>query len=132
MSQQTPFLPVYLDIEIPKGSTWTRMLAMFYRDEATGENLLLDTAGMTAKMHIRDDYEGALWLEMTTGSGNIVTGIQGTAPYQYNVLLDLPNTKTALLPGGVVGVYDLELIDTSGRRYRTFEGKAKITPEVTI
>lgn len=125
-------LPIELDIEIQQGSTWSLAFGPYYRDIDTEQNVLYDTAGYGGHMQIRESYGGPLLIQgLTTGNGRVTTGIQGTAPNLYSVLLSLPHTETELLPGGVVGVYDLELIDTSGRRYTFSRGRCKINYGVT-
>ena len=53
-----------------------------WRDNA---GVIVDTAGYSADMMIKDVVDGTLILELTDGNGRIVLGIQGTPPDDYNV-----------------------------------------------
>jgi hypothetical protein len=101
-----------------------------WRDNAGG---IVDTAGYSADMMIKDVVDGTLILELTDGNGRIVLGIQGSAPDDYNVEIVLSAADLTGLdwPAGPTrAVYDLLL--TNGAYRKDFlEGWIDWKPVVT-
>lgn len=89
-----------------------------WRDNA---GVIVDTAGYSADMMIKDVVDGTLILELTDGNGRIVLGIQGTPPDDYNVEIVLTAADLTGLDwpeGPTRAVYDLLL--TSGAYVKKF------------
>lgn len=101
------------NFEIEQGATFERWIAW----EPDGD--LVDTAGYTARMHIRHPVTaGTTVIELTNANGRIILGT-GT-------------DTAALLPDykPLNAFYDLEL-SGGGVVHRVLEGRALIKPEVT-
>lgn len=119
------------DDAIIQGADWARYRALEYRDPADGLIKLWDTTGFTARMTIRATYDGPVLLTATTANGRLSVGIQGTAPYQYNLGITLPNSVTTALADWGFGVWDLELVDSFGKVTRVYHGNAVLEREVS-
>jgi hypothetical protein len=91
-----------------------------------GDGSVMDLTNYTARMHIRRYvFEDEFLLELTTGNGRIVFSlVTGT------LTLRLTSAETAALTE-CHGVYDLELVHSSGNVIRLIEGAVSISPEVT-
>lgn len=135
-----PDFPIRLDLTVRQGSIFQRTIRLEYLDHTDLDPLgrptlkLLDTDGYTAKMQARQEptSSGAI-LNIGTHNARIITGIQGDSFGEWNLLIRIPATDTVSLPGGFVGVYDLELEPPGdpGGRFPLFEGTFCVEPEVT-
>lgn len=111
-----------------KGTTISRSLT-WKRDAADeGEEpdyQPVDLTGYIARMEIKDKYDGVLLYRMDSVSDTLV--------------IDAPNgTISFEIPAETTeewdwrnAVYDLELVDGSGRVTRLIQGTISLTPEVT-
>lgn len=116
---------------IKQGGEYNRYIALKSLDPATGERTLLNTAGYTARMVIRADYDAAPSLICTTANGRIVTGIQTSSGQQFNVLITITAAATSALIDWGYGVYDLKLTDPFAHTTYVFEGRAVLRREVS-
>jgi len=134
MSGERQF-PIHWDLTgedaIIQGADWRRYRALSYIDPADGLEKLWNTTGFTGRMQIRAGLDGALIATFLTGTGRLLTGIQGTAPYQYNIGFVFPNSVTGVLTDWGLGVYDLELTDPFGVITRVYEGQCVLSREVS-
>ena len=89
------------------------------------DGTLFDLTDFTARMQIRTEIDSSeVMCELTTENGRIALGgDQGT------VTLTIPANITEDFDDE--GVYDLELIDDTGKVYRLLKGKVKVELEVT-
>jgi hypothetical protein len=111
-----------------KGTTIARSLIWKRNAAAEGDPddyQPVDLTGYIARMEIKDKYDGLLLYRMDTASGRLV--------------IDAPNGAISFeIPASVTeewtwrnAVYDLEVIDSSGRVTRLIQGTISLTPEVT-
>lgn len=107
--------PATYNFTIYQGATFDRV---FQFNDANGDPLA--TSGWTARMQVRSSIETATTLL------NLTPGINATGL----VTLGLTATQTAALPGDVVAVYDLELVDGTDV-HRVLMGTVTISGEVT-
>ena len=95
----------------------------------------VDMTGWTARMQIRRKVGGAVWLDLTHTDG-IALGPDGS------ITVAIPHTVTEapawdgyskLVDGEptALGVYDLELIDSTGSVTRFLQGTVTVSPDVT-
>ena len=85
-----------------------------------------DLTGWTAAMQIREDIDDTTPLvDLTSVAGDITINIPDA-----KITVIIATSVTEALDF-VEGVYDLELIDTSGETTRILEGKATLSEEVT-
>lgn len=92
-----------------------------------------DTSDWTGRMKIKAHKDDPAAL-LDSGAGEIVLtfGVQGTPPDQWNIEMFISSTnmsKPALR--GLVGWYDLEVTDTSGRPVTAFGGPFCVEGDVT-
>lgn len=114
-------IPGDYDLIIYVGATFTRRVV--WKDSL---GALIDLTGYTARMQIRQSVRNpAILLTLTTENGGITLG--GAAG---TVDLLLTSTQTAALTARA-GVYDIELIDSTGVVTRLLQGAVEISPEVT-
>jgi len=105
---------------IYQGATFSREITV---KDANGD--LYDFTNHTARMHIRSEVDSSTtMIELTTENGRITLG--GTLG-TVDLLIDADNT--ALLTTD--GVYDLEIINSSGRVDRLLKGAVTLDLEVT-
>ena len=108
-------------LKIPQGETYRH--TFHYRDSVTGA--IIDLTGYTARMQIRASVESATKLYDSTTLGDItVSGSFG------DVLLEIPAAVTTAWTFRNA-VYDLEIIDGSGKVTRLVQGTVIVSPEVT-
>lgn len=123
-------LPIRWDLTgedaIVQGADWRREMLLTYSD---GTNW--NTSGYTARMMIRAGYDSPVLLDCTTANGRIEVGIQGIAPYQRNIAITLTAAATAALTDWGLGVFDLNLTDTTGHVIRVYEGSVALNRQVT-
>lgn len=115
---------------IVQGSTWRRYVALEYIDPADGLTKLWDTAGFTGLMNIEAGAGQLLWVFNTSG-GRLVTGIQGTAPYQYNLMIILPGSLTSTFIEWGLGRYDLFLTDVANEPHMIYNGNIVLEARVS-
>jgi hypothetical protein len=85
----------------------------------------VDLSSYTAAMDIRrKQSDSSALIALTSGSGITLGGSAGT------IDIALTDTQTAAISPGF-GVWDLELIDSSGSNLRLVEGTCEFTPSVT-
>ncbi len=119
----TTIEPAHYDITIYQGATWTRALRLIKSD-----GTLLDTTNWYAWLAVRaGGYDGPIVIYMQNVGGRIQTGLQGTAPDQYNVLLNLTAAVTKALVDWGEGVYTFDIQDPYGTVYRYLEGRATLS-----
>lgn len=112
------------DIRVEQGATFEQ--AFVYNDVGPPK-VPIDLTGHTARMQVRKSHDDDVTIFDKTDSDPEITlgGASGTI-----TLLFLP-VDTEAFPAPFKGVYDLELIDGSGKVTRLIEGEFFITPEVT-
>lgn len=105
---------------IYQGATFSREITV-----KDANNDLYDFTNHTARMHIRSEVDSSTtMIELTTENGRITLG--GTLG-TVDLLIDADDT--ALLTTD--GVYDLEIINSSGRVDRLLKGAVTLDLEVT-
>ncbi len=123
-------LPIRWDLTgedaIVQGADWRREMLISY-DDINNWN----TSGYTARMMIRADYDSPVLLDCSTANGRIEVGIQGTAPYQRNIAITLTAATTGALSDWGLGVWDIELTDSTGHVVRVYYGRAALNRQVT-
>ena len=103
-----PNFPIRDDWHIDQGSRFEWYYAL-----ATDSGYY-DTTGFTARAHIRTSKDAAtITLALTTANGRLTTGY-ALGGHTGGVLVSIPATDTAGLPGNSILVYDLEIIPPSG------------------
>lgn len=124
--------PLRWDITIYQGMVWEHVFAIHFKD-ALGADQLLDTAGWTAEMTIKEsptdtDVIGTY----TTATGRIMTGITVDPYGDFNLWVRLSATDTGALPASFVGEYNLTLTPPSGAadEVRFSHGTCCVDPEV--
>jgi len=115
MVAEIPRFPIRRPLTIIQGDDFSRYLGLKYYDPADETLKLLNTSGYTARMTVRASYDTPALVTATNANGRITVGIQGTAPYQWNLTIAIPNAVTSALTDWGMGVYDLELVDTYGK-----------------
>lgn len=109
------------DLTIYVGATFSRRVV--WKD---GAGALVDLTGYTARMQIRSSVRNPdVLVALTTENSGITLG--GTAG---TIDLLLTSTQTGAITARA-GVYDLELIDSTGVVTRLLQGEVEISPEVT-
>lgn len=105
---------------IEQGATLIRRFV--WKDK---NNQPINLVGCTAKMQLRETYDKAPVLTLTTETGEIVLGgVDGT------VLLKIAATATAAL-SFTEALYDLVITDSEGAVTRLAQGKVKLSRGVT-
>ena len=107
-------------ITCDQGATFERVITV--RDSA-GD--LMNLTGYTARMQVRPEIESSTTLvELTTENGRITLGgVLGT------ITLSMTAATTAAITDE--GVYDLEIISSSGAVHRVLKGRFVLDLEVT-
>ena len=104
-----------------QGATFTRDVEVTNFDDS-----IRSLAGFTARMQVRKDLEAASALiELTTENGRI-----SITPNTGTVSLTITAADTAALQFG--GVYDLELVGSTGVIERLLQGNFNLNENVTI
>ena len=118
------FIPKEIDLIIYQGATFRK--AWDIVDKQSGSPV--DLTGYTARMHIRGKIKDELpVVVLTTTNGGISIMITES---QTVLSLFISAEVTAALTISK-GVYDLEIVDTSGEVYRLVQGQVTISKEVT-
>jgi hypothetical protein len=109
------------DITIEQGSDFEFPLTY----EAP-EGSVVDFTGSTVQLHARETYSSPTTLfELTTTNGGIILGgLAGT------VTLKMAAAATALLSFSRA-VYDLEVVSSTGKKYKVIRGSVFLKREVT-
>ena len=112
-------LPIQWDLTgedaLVQGSEWIRYGWVDYVEDGAVQTWV--TTGYTGVMTIREDYDGPVYLSLTTGNGRLETGNP-----DYTVKMHLPAAATkSLVPLGR-GVYDLILISPMGVEQMVYTG----------
>ena len=105
---------------IYQGATFSREITV-----KDANNDLYNFTNHTARMHIRSEIDSSVvMIELTTENGRIVLGGEdGT----ITLIIDAEDTAELLTDG----VYDLEIVNYSGRVDRLLKGAVKLDLEVT-
>lgn len=111
-----------------KGTTISRVL-QWKRDQAAGgaepDYQPVNLTGYSARMEIRDKYGGLLLHRLDTDDTTmLIDGPNGAISFEIPASL----TATWLWRNAV---YDIELVDGSGRVTRLLQGTISLSPEVT-
>lgn len=112
-----------------QGSTFSRVITIRYPDPNSPPGdptyLLYDLTGHQARMQVRRTVDSTTALvTLTTGGGGITLGGEdGT------IELTISAANTALLNSS--GVYDLEIVSSTGVVSRILQGEWRLSPEVT-
>jgi hypothetical protein len=113
-------IPGKYNIVCPQGSTYEQEFIYSIND------VVVNLTGYTARMQVREKYTStSAILSLTTENGRIV--IVGSLG---KITVNIPSATTA----GITAkdyIYDLELVSSSNKVTRLFEGKFMVTPEVT-
>lgn len=104
------------NIEIDQGSTYYSPFRLAKNGAA------IDITGYSFRSQIRSAYGDAA--AVASFAVNILDGTDGT------FAMSMSDTASAALPAGVY-LYDMEMVDLSGKVTRLVEGKVKVRPEVT-
>lgn len=92
-----------------------------------GEGVVVDMAGSSIVMQVRDGYDGPLIDELSTENGRVAfADVQG----RKGLHLSFPAAVSAAWQAGRF-VYDILRIEADGSRARLLEGPLTARPEVT-
>ena len=113
--------PGNYDITIYQGTSYSQQFT--WKDQS---NALVNLTGYSARMMARTSIDAAApFITLTTANSGIVLG--GSAG---TITLSMSDTQTSAL-ASTSGVYDLELIDGSGKVSRLLQGNLFVSAEVT-
>lgn len=109
------------NIECQQGATLRRSFTWLDENEQP-----IDLTGASARMQVRPTHTSTTkWLDLTTATTALVIDVPTAT---IRLLVDA--AVTATLPAKR-GVYDLEVVFSTGEVYRLVEGAFVVTPEVT-
>ena len=124
------------NITIEQGSTFGRLVSIEQPDlitDPTGATFEpFDLSGHTARMHIRRTIETTTpMITLTTENGRIAINpnIVDSPTNNNEISLSITAADTAIITSS--GVYDLEIISTSGTVSKVIRGDVTLIPEVT-
>ena len=124
------------NITIEQGSTFGRLISIEQPDLIADPNGTIfenfELSGFTARMHIRRTIETTTpMITLTTENGRITINpnIAGTPTKNNEISLSITAADTATITSS--GVYDLEVISTSGTVSKVVRGDVTLIPEVT-
>ena len=114
-----------------QGATFSRLIEIEQPDLAndpSGETYIeYNLTGYTARMQVRRTVENANYLvSLTSANGGLVV-IPGIYENQIQILMSASVTASITQSG----VYDLEIVDSSGYVSRVLQGSFTLIPEVT-
>ena len=113
--------PIKRILTIYQGATFTDSLVWKTGDPAVP----VDFIGCTARMHVRQTAKAATTLlELTTENGRITLGPDGA----INILINAVDTAAI---AWATGVYDLEIVFSTGYVRRFMEGNIIVSGEET-
>lgn len=132
MATTTTALPIIEHETVYGGDSWTRRYTT--QRIAAGTVTAVDTAGYTARMHIRRTRSDPfVYVVASTDNGRITTGIQTDSDGdEWNLMVHLTAEDVSQLPGGFAGVYDIEVTDTGGRTTTWVTGTFCVEGDVTM
>jgi len=115
------------NITCEQGSTFSRIITVEYPDPDDASVMLpWDFTDYTARMQIRRTIEStAVMIELTTENN----GIEYTDAVNGEATVRMTSAETAALETS--GVYDLEIISSSGDVSKLIKGTFTLLPEVT-
>jgi hypothetical protein len=117
-------IPQTVDLTIYQGATFKKS----WKIVETGTTEAIDLSGYTARMQVREKIKSPeFYLELTTANGGITITV-GEEDTTIDLYIDAETTAGIT---AARGVYDLEIIDTSGEVFRLMQGKVTVSPEVT-
>lgn len=122
------FIPQSVDLTIYKGSTYEEDFVLTIGTEP------FSLSGWTARMQVRESLDStAKIFDLTSANGGIAiiheTNPDGTTKsYGYRISISAEQTAAVDIFGGV---YDVELVDATGRVGRIMQGSVAFDPEVT-
>jgi hypothetical protein len=109
-----------INLIVDQGTDWSANLVARTLDDSSVLNLAAYTKGQA---QIRKAYTS------TTHTANIVVDIH-QANTSGLVILSLPNATTSGIVAGRY-LYDVEIVDSSSKIFRIFEGFVDVQPEIT-
>jgi len=121
-----PDFPIRASLALVKGDPYHRGLALI---SAAG---IIDTTGWWALFQIRHPDTNAVLVEASTANGRIIVGIQGTAPNQIDLEIDIPALVTSALTDWGVGSWQLQAGPDASSATTYFGGDAWLTPDVAF
>jgi hypothetical protein len=114
--------PIRAELQLMRGDAYVRALGL---RTAAG---LVDTAGWYGLLQVRD-AAGTVKLEASTANSRIVMGIQGTAPNQWNLLINIPKAVMTAVPDLTGCEWQLEAGPASASSVTYFGGPVTLTPD---
>lgn len=117
--------PRRVNLTIYQGATF-RMSRRWLVGATKDTAMPVDFTGATARAQIRLEHDsaGVLW-EFSTADGSITLGPDGWIGFE----IDFPDTEG--FRDWSEGVWDFEILFPDGEKRRLFEGRARVSPEVT-
>lgn len=110
---------------LPKGTDKTLIFSLYQKSSGGGKSVY-DLTGYGCAMQIRTAYYSKTAIDsFTTANGKIELNAEKG---QIKVRFD--HDATEQYPTGTL-VYDLELTNAEGEKFRPISGKIKVSPEVT-
>lgn len=116
----TPFVGRYDIPTLPQGSD--SQIRITYKPNGT----VVDLTTYTAKLQVRQHYDGPVLVELSTADSSIV--LAATAP---NITLNFTSAKLEGLTIYEGMIYDLEITSGAGAQTRVIEGSFSISRPVT-
>jgi hypothetical protein len=115
-----------------QGSTFTRLIEIEQPDltaDPTGNTFEpYNLSGFTARMQVRRTIDSAsVLLHLTTANGALTINPSGAATNQ--IYINVSASVTASV--STSGVYDLEIVSSTGTVTRVLQGEFNLSPEVT-
>jgi hypothetical protein len=111
------------NIRCDQGSTFQRVITVTQPSATAGVQEPVDLTSYTARMQVRKTFGGVELIELTSGDGITLGGVDGT------ITIDMTAAQTSDITRS--GVYDLELV-TGDTVLKVLRGQFILTPEVTV
>lgn len=133
-SNREDSLPIVFNLTeedaITQNSYWERAFALYYLDDL-GAQVLWEFDGVMASGHaaIKPTHDDAAVLSLTTTNGGVVFG--PTVDEDFSFKLVLQHGDTSALDDWGKGVWDIYVIDASGRKLQLYKGDAALARNVT-
>jgi hypothetical protein len=105
---------------IDQGATFSRRISV-----KNSDNTVYPLGGCTVQMQIRRDYRSTSPMVTLTSDDDSISIFTTTG----EIVLYLSDEQTRDLTSD--GVYDIEIENASGERFRLLQGKVRLRPEVT-
>lgn len=114
-----------LDLTIPKGATFQRVITWQTKDPVTGDLVPVDLTGYKARSQFRESYTSE------TPLFNLTTENMGIelVPLEGKIIINI-SAESSSQVSSLYGVWDLEVYQ-GDYVTRLLEGRVKLTPEVT-